>query len=295
MLMSILNPVKSSATVTPAAQSITPTQASAAAPVHPAVEHTLLSSAPDLSKMVGVWVHETFKAVPDLRVIKSLGFDYALIKIADGARAFQPTARDIIWHNAMLIGLPLVAWAYVYPTSSISGQIDVIAQSLPKTCQHLVLDVEIEWESGDYAENVAKAHALCHGIAQATGHRVKIHLSSFVNPTMHSQIPYAAFLSHCASFMPQAYQEGETPLATVMHRLTTDSKSTAKAASVPVIPTINVPGLAPLVKQAGYPGYNVWLYDGVVLSEGTRRAAGDDMGVKGYAHLWSPALNDRTA
>ncbi len=236
-----------------------------------------------LENKVGIWTHNTFKCYGHLHDIKNLGFDYLAVKITDGARAFCPGQRQGLSVLAARVPLEICAWAYVYP-DNIPETITAIKANLPESCTDLILDCEVEWEN----KPPELAHELCSGIAEATDHKVSLHLSSFCNPSEHP-LPYEAFLAHCESLMPQVYVEGQTPLSAPVARLKNESvPMAAHSLGKQLIPTINVPELVPYAR--GHCGFNVWLWDGVQLGPGQTRAAGDDMGVIGYEHLWAAAL-----
>ena len=123
-------------------------------------------------------------------------------------------------------------------------------------------DIEGEWESLSGA--TAPADQLLHGIAEAIGHRSDLHLSSFCNPSSHN-LPYAACLAHCQSFMPQSYRIPPTTVETVMTRTLSEDPPLAKRSlGGLLIPTVNRPEM--LVAAAGhldvFDGVNVWLWDG---------------------------------
>lgn len=237
---------------------------------------------------IGLWLHVTAKALGRLHEIQNMGFDYVIVKISDGPRAYFPAARKKLCADAATIKLGVVAWAYVYPTN-IAATITTIVANLPTSCTDLVLDAELEWEQAGNA--AALADQLCHGIAEATGHKVALHLSGLYAPDLHPKFPYAAFLAHCVSFMPQSYAEGSTPVSLVAQRTDDQAKPlAAKALGKCIIPTTNTPGMMTALTRRGYRSQNVWLWDGVWLPAGKSRPEGEDMGVMDYTADWTPAL-----
>jgi len=228
---------------------------------------------------IGLWVHETGSAEGNLHAIQSMGFDYLALKVADGPEPFPAADSDIldrVAEDAGSIRLPLVTWSYNYP-DRISAQIEILRRRIPSTVQDHIIDAESEWENEGLAD---AAQALCHGLAEATGHRVALHLSSFYDPQLHALFPYAAFLSHCNSFMPQSYVEGQTPASLVVQRTITSAKETADRAGRSIVPTVNRPDLLAMFATAGIRSANVWLWDG----------GGGDAGVSGQADSWLPAV-----
>src|SRR5579862_6867941 len=153
---------------------------------------------------VGLWVHQAETALNHLHDIYNLGFSYILPKMwEDGQLYGDPAAFRQLCADAAGINLAVVPWGYSRPVE-IEAQIQIVADHLPANSAGIVLDAEIEWENPGVEP---LAHQLGHGIAQATGHRAPLHLSSFYAPQLHPQFPYAAFLAHCESFMPQSYIE----------------------------------------------------------------------------------------
>ena len=212
----------------------------------------------DLTKHIGLWVHEPTSALGHLHEIKALGFTYLLVKLADGRSAFQPNATRALLAAAASMSLPVVPWVYAYPGES-GAVARAVEALLPAGCADLVVDMEKEFETGP--SGAAEAEALLHAVAVATGHRVALHLSSFWSPLLHSQFPFAAALRHCASWMPQSYYEGgsRTPAEIL-------SGSLAEAASVtlpsqPVIPTVNGTAFVPLLKAKGITGWSAYCWD----------------------------------
>ena len=236
---------------------------------------------------IGLWLHVTAKAQGRLHEIQRL-FDYVIVKISDGAHAYSPDDRKALCAAAASIGLPVVAWAYVYP-HDIPGTIQTLVDNLPEGCQDLILDAEVEWETVGNA--AALADALCHGFAEATNHRINLHLSGLYTPQMHPAFPYAAFLAHCQSFMPQSYAEGATPVSLVAQRTDDQCRPlAARSLGKLIVPTVNTPGMLTALTRRGYRSQSVWLWDGVVLPPDQTRAEGEDMGVDGYQGAWQPAL-----
>lgn len=236
---------------------------------------------------IGVWIHRTDKALGHLHEIQRL-FDYVAVKISDGDSAYYPAARKQFCADAATIGLPVIAWSYVYP-KDIPATIQAIVANLPANCRDLVIDAEVDWEKVGNA--AALADQLCHGIALATNHRVNLHLSSLYTPKLHPAFPYEAFLSHCQAWMPQSYVEGSTLTSLVAQRTDDQAKPlAAKTLGKMIIPTVNTPGILAALARRGYRSQNVWLYDGVWLPAGKVRKEGEDMGVADYEAQWAPAL-----
>lgn len=227
---------------------------------------------------VGLWTHFTPKAIGHLKEICDLGFDYLIVKVADGRSAYHPDAFHRLAAEAASLGLPLAAWAYVYP-DHCDEQVKILKESLPKGVTELVLDAEVEWEQNIHAFQTAGD--FCHAIAAATGHKVQLHLSSFYASDFHHLFPYESFLGHCASWMPQAYQVAGTTVETVIQRVESQALPLAQISlDRSLIPTVNSPAMLRAASDAGFHSLSVWLWDG----------DGQDLGVKGRQQMWADAI-----
>ena len=226
---------------------------------------------------IGLWAHFTPRVLGHLHEIRDLGFDYLVVKIADRTSAYHAGSLHQLTLDAASIGFPLVAWAYVYP-DNIDAQIAALQNNIPPGVTDLILDAEVEWEHDLQA--AATAEALCHGFAEATNHQVAMHLSGFYASDFHPQFPYDAFLAHCASWMPQAYQFAGTSVATVMDRVNNQAVPLAqKSLEQALVVTVNTPDML-TAAAGGFNALNVWLWDG----------DGQDLGVDGRQQLWSDTI-----
>ena len=234
----------------------------------------------DLTKpgTLGVFVHHAATTTDELHAICALGFDYICLKVSDGARQYEPAALASAIHAANAITLPVVAWDYVYPGDASEAGIAALAGALPAGVEHLILDADSEWETAGASE---AANSLCHGIAEATEHKIALHLSSFYATAEHRAFPWRDFLSHCASFMPQSYMEGITSASKVIGRTRLQAAALARICKVEMVPTVNAPALLGLLPAMGAPAANVWLWDG----------DGQDQGVRGREAAWKPAID----
>src|SRR6185312_4472483 len=131
-----------------------------------------------MSGRIGVWVHVTETMTGHIHDIQAAGFDYILLKIADGsagANTYHLAALQRIVHDAATVNIPLVAWAYVTPTD-IPGQVAAILKALPAGVNDLVLDAEIEFEQAAApggslgpATTIMRIHQLCRAIGGTQG------------------------------------------------------------------------------------------------------------------------------
>lgn len=230
---------------------------------------------------MGLWVHRGETALGHLHEIQSLGFSYILPKMwEDGQLYGDVAAFKQLVADAATICLGVLPWGYSRP-QEIDAQIAVVSENLPASALGVTIDAEAEWEKPGTS---VLAHQLCHGIAEGIGHRCPLHLSSFYAPLLHPQFPYAAFLTHCASFAPQSYVEGGTPADVIIGRTMLQAYTLANQCGRALIPTVNDPALLPLLKQAGDHAASIWLYDG------DPNGPDSDYGVRGREHAWRAAL-----
>lgn len=214
---------------------------------------------------VGLWVHKTSLAIGHLHDIQNAGFDYLLIKIADGSQGANTYHLDdaaIIEKDAATINLPVAYWAYVTP-DNISGQINAILEGLPDDAADLVLDAEVEWENAPAkigtVETINRVHALCRGLL-SNRPDLNLHLSSFWSTKLHASLPFRTFAQHCATLEPQCYLEPASNRSA--SDILTNSLLEYKAAgSVTIIPTINRGEFLPLLKARGITNTNIYCWD----------------------------------
>jgi hypothetical protein len=100
-------------------------------------------------------------------------------------------------------GMRVLAWPYITP-ASIAASITAAAEAANTPgCDGLVLDVEVEWETG--GDHSADAQTLCQGIRSAAP-GVWLGYTSFGWIGYHPDFPFKAFDTYCGdSFWPQVY------------------------------------------------------------------------------------------
>ncbi|BDI29379.1 hypothetical protein CCAX7_14300 [Capsulimonas corticalis] len=216
---------------------------------------------------VGLWCHDPQTILGHLHDAAAIGADYVLFKISDGASSYHGVDNKTLVHDAATIGLQLGAWAYVRP-SNTPAQIQTIIVNIPAGVTDLVLDAEVEWEAyaKAHGEDATKAlvDQLCHGIAEATGHRVTLHLSSFWSPQLHPAFPFAAFMGHCATWQPQAYLEPgttRTPAGILSGAVTQGRPLIKLLPGQRLVPTINNTAFLPFVKLLGFSNFSIYVWD----------------------------------
>lgn len=136
---------------------------------------------------------------------KALGVAYVLIKSGQDAKFWTTRFNAAIVSEFTSRGIRVLAWPYVTPTN-VSASIDAAAEAARVPgCDGLVLDVEVEWETGGKTANSAKAAQLCQGIrSKVPG--VWLGYTSFGWIGYHSAFPFAAFDEHCGdAAFPQVY------------------------------------------------------------------------------------------
>jgi len=108
--------------------------------------------------------------------------------------------------------IAIVPWCYLKPSNAA-----VMARLCADVCVELavanfIVNAEIEFKRA--VDGAARAREFCEAFR---GHvpRGRLHLSTFAQPSLHGDFPYAAFLAggRCDGFMPQCY--GSRPTAQV--------------------------------------------------------------------------------
>ena len=221
----------------------------------------------DFNNSIGCWIHDPNTAIGKLHELQAVGFDYALVKTSDGIHAYHPDETRQLAKDAATIDLPLAAWHYARP-SDVREQAATIAANLPDGVTDLVLDAEVEWE--DYAEAHGTTSAnvtvnqLCGAIKAATNGKVTLHLSSFWSPRLHSSFPFAAFMSHCKSWQPQAYLEpGSTRTAAqiITATMLEGAKLINPKQGQSVVVTVNNTSELAILGSHSANGWNAYVWD----------------------------------
>jgi hypothetical protein len=216
---------------------------------------------------VGLWAHVTDRLTGRLHDIKASGFDYLMIKVADGSSAYHPEALKTLVQDrdAAKLDLPFAYWAYVYPDDP-AGNAAAICAALPDDASDLALDAEIEWEQAKVslgaAELIQRVHTLCKAI-KAKRPNLRLHLSSFWSPSLHADFPFRAFLTYySATWMPQAYVEpGGRTAQEVETGAVTQGRSMIAGTTIGMVVTVNAPAFLPLLKARGIKEANVYAWD----------------------------------
>ncbi len=252
---------------------------------------TPASSAPlDLitQRGLGLWVHQTRLALGKLHAIQALDFDYLVVKIADGRNPYQPTSLIDLRSGAASIGMPLVAWAFVYPALVDAQVKTIVAACREGKYRDLVLDMEDAWE----APGSANAARELLGDIKAALPNVRLHLSTFYALSKHPLFPFATCMTLCDSFMPQAYRKGLGKTAAEVWSETVDEYERLHWHSITVVPTVDTPDVLETIAANNHKGANsgaraasVWLWDGDGSNIGD-----SDLGVAGQEKLWIPAI-----
>lgn len=216
------------------------------------------------TNQIGLWAHVTERLTGHLHEIKAAGFDYLILKDADGHGQYHPDAlKQVVSAIAdAKLDLPVKIWSYVKPDDP-AGNAAAILKGLPAGVKDVVLDAEIEWEEAPAkygaAVAVTRVHSLCKPLTAAG---VTLHLSSFWSPKLHSSLPFRAFLLHCATWQPQMYVEpGSRTAAVIADHAISEGRQICGEQKRSMIPTVNDTSFLPLIKAAGFTGFNVYAWD----------------------------------
>lgn len=235
----------------------------------------------NIKGLVGLWSDDSSKIVGKMAQIKSLGFDYVLLRAVHmaGVRFVVDGRLAHLAGEAHGAGLQAHLWGYAYPGNP-AAQSSAYAAAMEQCPQatELVLDAESEWEIPGAGPD---AEALCHLIAQATGHKLAMHLSSFYAPGLHNTFPFAAFGKHVQSWQPQAYLHGDgqgnNPDVVVARTLKQSVAS--ETLGNELIVTVDDP--SQLAQFKGHvAGANAWVW----------WKDGDDPGVADQPQVWKDAI-----
>lgn len=157
------------------------------------------------SKGLWIWYFDyaglTPTQVAELAVKDHIG--YVLIKSGQDASFWSTRYTAAVLKEFTSRGIHVFAWPYITP-ANIPASIDAVvkAANVPGT-DGIVLDVEIEFETG--GNHAADAQALCQGIrAKAPG--VWLGYTSFGWVGYHGPFPWKTFDQYCGdAFFPQVY------------------------------------------------------------------------------------------
>jgi hypothetical protein len=134
-----------------------------------------------------------------VRRAQQAGLSHALIKIADGPRAYNVDLAGPLVDALQAAGLKAWGWQFVYGDEPF-GEADIAIHRIRTLAlDGFVVNAETAYK-GKHAQASVYMDRLRGALPDA-----EIALSSFRFPRYHSTLPWTEFLSHCDYNMPQVY------------------------------------------------------------------------------------------
>lgn len=162
-----------------------------------------MGTAPWEGKQMWIWeLDKVLGGSPPaiINAAKSMGLTGLLVKAWDSVNYWSQFDR--IAAPARAVGLTMGAWGYSYG-NKIAGEITAMERAVTAGADWLVIDAEIEYESG--AGNTM-ANTLFAAIAASSSlSSLKLGYSSFGIPSYHSSFPWSTFSARCHAALPQVY------------------------------------------------------------------------------------------
>jgi hypothetical protein len=132
-----------------------------------------------------------------------MGVGYVLMKSAQDGNFWSTRFTEANIKEFTSRGMRVFAWPYVTPAGGAAAVDAAVRAAKTPGCDGLVLDVEVEWETG--SDHSAAATALCKGIRAAVP-GVQLGYTSFGWVGYHAALPFAAFDADCGdAAFPQVY------------------------------------------------------------------------------------------
>ncbi len=168
------------------------------------------------------------------------GLSHVLIKVADRAHDF-----GINWHGQDLVapvaealrarGIQIWGWHYVYGQQPVDEARAAVKRARQLGLDGYVIDAEGEYESPYMA---GPARAFMNTLKEGLPAETLVALSSYRFPSVHRNLPWAAFLEHCDLVMPQVYWLGAHNSAVQLTRSVKENNDPKLVGVVrPVVPT----------------------------------------------------------
>jgi hypothetical protein len=138
------------------------------------------------------------------------GLSHVVLKVADRHYSY---GIDWLGHDLVLPvaealrarGIQVWGWHYVYGDRPADEARAAVCRALQLKLDGYVIDAEAEYEQPGKA---AAAHTFMSNLKAGLPAEMLLALSSFRYPTVHRQLPWAAFLEYCDLCMPQVYWQG---------------------------------------------------------------------------------------
>jgi hypothetical protein len=168
------------------------------------------------------------------------GLSHVLLKVADRTYAY-----GFNWHGQDQVA-PVAAalrakeiqvwgWHYVYGEQPVDEAKAAVKRAHQLELDGYVIDAEGEYTAPGMA---AAAHTFMVSLKAGLPAEMPVALSSYRFPSVHRDLPWAAFLEHCDLSMPQVYWQGAHNAEAQLTRSVTELSNAKLVGNVrPVVPT----------------------------------------------------------
>lgn len=138
------------------------------------------------------------------------GLSHVVIKVVDRTYAYGLNwlGKDLVAPVAEALkacGIQVWGWQYVYGEQPVDEARAAIRRANQLRLDGYVIDAEGEYTQPGMA---AAAHTFMANLKAGLPAEMPVALSSYRFPSLHPQLPWAAFLEHCDLSMPQVYWQG---------------------------------------------------------------------------------------
>jgi len=182
--------------------------------------------------------HGSPSAIADKAV--AAGLSHVLIKVADRTYSY-----GLNWHGQDQVapvaaalhskGIQVWGWHYVYGQQPVDEAKAAVQRAHQLGLDGYVIDAEGEYSAPGMA---AAAHTFMVSLKVGLPAEMPVALSSYRYPSVHRDLPWAAFLEHCDFSMPQVYWQGSHNSAVQLTRSVSElSDPKLVGTPRPVVPT----------------------------------------------------------
>jgi hypothetical protein len=199
-----------------------------------------------------------------VRKAQSAGLSHVLIKVADGAQAYNASYLPAITGGLKAAGISVWGWQYIYGSSPI----DEASAAVSAVNQH-GLDGFVVNAGKEYEGKFGQATAYMQRLAAALKDTPRA-LTSFRAPEYHPSFPWTEFLSQCSLHMPQVFWANHHQPGRLLEQTIAQFKRVYPV--VPIVPT------GPACQENG------WRPSPAEVQE--FMAAAKDLGLDGV-HFWN--------
>jgi hypothetical protein len=182
--------------------------------------------------------HGSPSAIADKAV--AAGLSHVLIKVTERTYTYglDGYGQDLVAPVAAALhakGIQVWGWHYVYGQQPVDEAKAAVRRVLQLGLDGYVIDAEGEYTAPGMAN---AAHTFMASLKGGLPAGLPVALSSYRYPSVHRDLPWAAFLEHCDLSMPQVYWQGSHNSAVQLTRSVTEL-SDAKLVGTPrpVVPT----------------------------------------------------------